>query len=357
MTFPNASYPFHNALSPIISTIFTGSALLLKPSEQTAFSTSYFVSIARSALSTCGHSTNLIQSLTCWPNTANHLTSHPGIAHITFIGSHPVAHIVCASAAKSLTPVCVELGGKDPAVVLDELSAYELEHRVLPILMKGIFVSSGQNCIGIERVIATPAAYSTLLPLLRNRIQNLRIGCPLEDDPIDIGACISSARFSYLESLIRSAVAEGAELLAGGTRYAHPKHPKGHYFTPTLLTNITPQMAIAQEELFAPVCLLMPASSTSHAIELSNSTSYALGASVFSHDKKAVERCVSGIRAGMVAVNDFGAFYATGMPFGGAPCSSSTTNTNKHGPSRRGGSGYGRFGGAEGLRALCNLKS
>ncbi|KAL9578479.1 MAG: hypothetical protein Q9212_005688, partial [Teloschistes hypoglaucus] len=279
MTFPNDSYPFHNAFSPIISTLFTGSALLLKPSEQTAFSTSYFVSIARSALSACGHSTNLIQCLTCWPNTANHLTSHPGIAHITFIGSRPVAHAVCASAAKSLTPVCVELGGKDPAVVLDDLSAHELEHRVLPILMKGIFVSSGQNCIGIERVIATPSAYSTLLPLLQTRIKNLRVGCPLEDDAIDMGACISSARFTHLESLIRSAVAQGAELLAGGTRYTHPNHPKGHYFAPTFLANITLSMAIAQDELFAPICLLMRASTTAHAIELANSTSYALGAS------------------------------------------------------------------------------
>ncbi|KAL8636202.1 MAG: hypothetical protein Q9228_006378, partial [Teloschistes exilis] len=326
------NYPFHNALSPIISTLFTGSALLLKPSEQTAFSTSYFVSIARSALSACGHSTNLIQSLTCWPNTANHLTSHPGISHITFIGSRPVAHAVCTSAAKSLTPVCVELGGKDPAVVLDDLSAQELEHRVLPILMKGIFVSSGQNCIGIERVIATPAAYSTLLPLLKARIKNLRVGCPLEDDAIDMGACISSARFPHLESLIRSAVIDGAELLAGGTRYTHPKHPKGHYFTPTLLANVTPDMAIAQEELFAPICLLMRASTTAHAVELANSTSYALGASVFSHIKEHIERCVSGIRAGMVAVNDFGAFYATGMPFGGAPSRS------------RGGGGAGGSG-------------
>ncbi|KAL8714964.1 MAG: hypothetical protein Q9225_006472 [Loekoesia sp. 1 TL-2023] len=86
------NYPFHNALSPIISALFTGSALLLKPSEQTAFSSSYFISIARNALSACSHSPNLIQSLVCWPQTANHLTSHPGISHITFIGSRSVAH-------------------------------------------------------------------------------------------------------------------------------------------------------------------------------------------------------------------------------------------------------------------------
>ncbi|KAL8687344.1 MAG: hypothetical protein Q9218_006459, partial [Villophora microphyllina] len=350
------NYPFHNALSPIISTLFTGSALLLKSSEQTAFSASYFVSIARHALSACNHSPNLVQSLVCWPQTANHLTSHPGIAHITFIGSRPVAHTVCASAAKALTPVCVELGGKDPAVILDDLSVHELEHRVLPILMKGIFISSGQNCIGIERVIATPSAYTHLSHLLLSRIRTLRIGCPLQESSIDIGACISSTRFPHLESLIRSAVAEGAELLYGGTQYTHPNYPQGHYFTPTLLTNISPTMQIAQEELFAPICLLFRASDTAHAIELANSTSYALGASVFSHHAPSINRCVSEIRCGMISVNDFGSFYATGMPFGGSPAAftPSLNNSNSKGG---GGSGYGRFGGAEGLRTISNLKS
>ncbi|KAL8896207.1 MAG: hypothetical protein Q9207_007816, partial [Kuettlingeria erythrocarpa] len=160
------SYPFHNALSPVISTLFTGSALILKPSESTAFSSAYFISIARHALSALNHPPNLVQSLPMWPSTANHLTSHPGISHITFIGSRPVAHAVCTSAAKSLIPVCVELGGKDPAIILDSVSPPDLEHKVVPILMRGIFTSAGQNCIGIERIIACPRSYSLLIPLL-----------------------------------------------------------------------------------------------------------------------------------------------------------------------------------------------
>ncbi|KAI4123770.1 MAG: hypothetical protein LQ338_005119 [Usnochroma carphineum] len=335
------NYPFHNALSPIISTIFTGSALLLKPSESTAFSSSYFVSIARSALSACSFPQNLIQSLPMWPTTANHLTSHPSISHITFIGSRPVAHTVCASAAQSLTPVCVELGGKDPAVILDSLTPHELEHKVLPILMKGTFTSSGQNCIGIERIIALPHAYETLLPLLTHRIRGLRIGSTLHDENLDIGALISSSRFPTLTNLISTAVQQGALLHCGGTPYTHPLHPQGHYFSPTFLSAITPQMAIAQTELFAPIALLIPASSTAHAIEIANSTPYALGASVFgAPGDPDVERCVREVKAGMVSVNDFGAYYATGLPFGGVK-----------------GSGYGRFGGEEGLRGICNLKS
>ena len=137
------SYPFHNFISPFISTLFTGSALVLKASEQTAWSTQHFSQIAKAALIACGHSPELIQPIVCWPETANHLTSHPSISHITFIGSRPIAHHVAASASKSLTPLCIELGGKDPAIILDDVKDL---NRVASILMRGTFQSAGQNC-------------------------------------------------------------------------------------------------------------------------------------------------------------------------------------------------------------------
>ena len=324
-------------MGPIISSIFTGSAIILKSSENTAWSSNYFTSIARASLSTCGHSPQLIQSLNCWPHTANHLTSHPGINHITFIGSRPVAHAVCASAAKSLTPLCVELGGKDPAIILDDVRDMD---KVASILMRGLFGSAGQNCIGIERIIAFPKAYVKLVNILEPRVRSLRVGSPLDDDGVDVGAMISDTQFDRLESLIADAVSQGARLLVGGKRYTHPKYPRGHFFAPTLLIDVLPSMRIAQEELFAPICLLMRASSVSDALEIANSTSYALGASVFGTSKRELEAVVSGVKAGMVSVNDFAAYYAVQLPFGGV-----------------GGSGYGRFAGEEGLRSICNTKS
>jgi acyl-CoA reductase-like NAD-dependent aldehyde dehydrogenase len=151
---------------------------------------------------------------------------------------------------------------------------------------------------------------------------------------------ISPTTFDKLEGLIAEAVGQGARLLAGGKRYHHPVHTHGHYFTPTLLVDVTRDMRIAQEELFAPVFLVMRAESTPDAIAIANSTLYALGASVFGHDADSVQSCVRGIHAGMVSVNDFGAYYAVQLPFGGVK-----------------GSGYGRFAGDEGLRSLCNLKA
>ncbi|KAI7545555.1 Aldedh-domain-containing protein [Hortaea werneckii] len=343
------NYPFHNLFGPIISALFTGNATIVKNSEQTAWSSAYYANIARAALSACGHDPDLVHAITCWPETASYLTSHPGISHLTFIGSRPVAHEVAKGAAKVLTPLCVELGGKDAAVVLDDPAGKPEKEseiqRVASIIMRGVFQSAGQNCIGIERVVAMPQAYDRLVALLEPRIAQMRLGSDLTDAGVDMGAMISPASFSRLEGLIAEAVEQGAKLLAGGQHYEHPTHRTGHYFKPTLLVDVKPSMRIAQEELFAPVCVLMRAGSVNEAINITNSTSYGLGCSVFgptsSRAAQAQLNKVSReVRTGMVAVNDFAVFYAVQLPFGGV-----------------GGSGYGRFAGDEGLRGLCNAKS
>ncbi|KAK5943866.1 Meiotic Sister-Chromatid recombination aldehyde dehydrogenase [Knufia obscura] len=342
------NYPFHSWISTVISALFSGNAIINKPSEQTCWSSQYFLSIVRTALSTLGHSPELAQNIICLPDVADHLTSHPGISHITFIGSRPIAHEVCASAARSLTPVTVELGGKDAVIVLDDKSTIKDVDSIVAILMRGTFQSAGQNCIGIERVIALPGIYDVLVKKLEAKVRGLRLGSitlqKLGDEDIDMGSMISPASFSRLESFISSAVSAGATLHAGGKRYDHPSHPHGHYFSPTLLSNVTLDMDLAQNELFAPVCAVMRADSVNHAIELANSTSYGLGASVFgaptAANQKTLKRLAREIKSGMVSINDFGAYYVCSLPFGGVK-----------------GSGYGRFGGEEGLRGLCNVKS
>jgi acyl-CoA reductase-like NAD-dependent aldehyde dehydrogenase len=273
---------------------------------------------------------------------------------LTFIGSRPVAHEVAKSASKVLTPLCIELGGKDAAIVLDDSAGKHVSdgemQRVASIIMRGVFQSAGQNCIGIERIIAMPNAYDRLIKMLEPRIKAMRVGNDLDTadfdaEPVDMGAMISSAPFGRLESLIAEAVAQGAKLLAGGHRYDHAKYANGQYFEPTLLVNVTPSMRIAQEELFAPVCIFMRVASVDAAIDVANSTSYALGCSVFgpttsSMNRARLQNVADRVKAGMVAINDFAVFYAVQLPFGGVK-----------------GSGYGRFAGEEGLRGVCNAKS
>jgi len=258
---------------------------------------------------------------------------------MTFIGSRPVGQLVAASAAKALTPCVMELGGKDAAIVLDDVGS-DID-RIVSILLRGVFQAAGQNCIGIERIIALPSSYRRLVSALTPLIRSLRVGSVMDaKEPVDVGACISSANFSFLEELIAEAVSQDAELLAGGKRYTHADYPQGHYFQPTFLAGVTPDMRIAQQELFAPVCVIMRASNVDEAIEIANGTQYALGASVFGKDRRDLEKVVQEIHSGMIAVNDFAAHYAVQLPFGGVK-----------------GSGYGRFAGEEGLRGLCNQKA
>lgn len=330
------NYPFHNLIGPVISAIFSGNGILVKTSEQTAWSASYFASIARGALVAHGHDPALVQTVVCWPQVANHITSHPKISHITFIGSRPVAHKVAESAAKALIPVVAELGGKDPCMVLDSASS-DLS-RIVETLLRGTFQAAGQNCIGIERIIATPGVYDKLVEALEPRVKALRLG-----QGLDVGAVISDASFQRLERLVKQAVRQGARLLAGGQRYLHPVHSSGFYFTPTLLVDVTSDMEIAREECFGPIMVLMraPANSAADVLRIANAPDFGLGASVFGGDSDSVLKAVvRGVKSGMVAINDFAAYYAVQLPFGGVA-----------------GSGYGRFAGEEGLRGLCNIKA
>lgn len=330
------NYPFHNLIGPIISAIFSGNGIVVKASEQTAWSSSYFASVARGALIAHGHDPALVQTVVCWPQVANHLTSHPKIAHITFIGSRPVCHKVAESAAKALIPVVAELGGKDACIVLD--SARGDLPRTCETLLRGTFQAAGQNCIGIERIVATPGVYDRLIERLEPRVKAIRLG-----QEEDMGALISDASFSRLEGLVRDAVDSGARLLVGGERYSHQDHPSGHYFSPTLLVDVTPDMAIAHEECFGPIMVLMraPSNTAADVLAIANAPDFGLGGSVFGRDSDPVLKAVvRGLRCGMVAVNDFAAFYAVQLPFGGVA-----------------GSGYGRFAGEEGLRGLCNIKA
>lgn len=333
------NYPLHNLMGPVIAALFSGNGIVVKCSESVVWSSQYFIKIAKQALKVNGHNPALVDIVCCWPEDADYLTSHPGIDHITFIGSRPVAEKVLAAAAEPMTPVVVELGGKDPFIVLDDASNID---NIASYILRGTFQSSGQNCIGIERVIAMPEAYDKLVAILTKRITQFRLGSNIDQqENIDMGASITDLRFPALEELIQLAVTQGANLVHGGSQYIHPRYPQGHYFTPTMLTGVTADMDIAQQEVFGPVLLMFKADSPEHAVTIANSTQYGLGASVFGKpSSKATEYVISNVRSGNVAVNDFAFYYLCQLPFGGVK-----------------GSGYGKFGGAEGLRGLCNAKS
>ena len=171
----------------------------------------------------------------------------------------------------------------------------------------------GQNCIGIERFLVPEDACDALTELMRLRIAVLRCGSTLDEtrfgrgtgrDSVDCGAMISDARFDELEALIDDAVAHGAKLVLGGRRVRHARWPRGHYFAPTLLTHVTRSMRIANEELFAPVFLVMPYKDEADAVSIANGTPFGLGASVFGRDATQCRRVAAALTCGMVNINE-----------------------------------------------------
>ncbi|RLV93351.1 putative aldehyde dehydrogenase-like protein [Spathaspora sp. JA1] len=332
------NYPFHNLMGPIIASLFTGNAIIVKCSEQVVWSSKWFIDVVKTALRSMDLDENLVQLCYCYPQDGEYFTSHPGLSHITFIGSKPVAHHIVQSASKQLTPHVIELGGKDSLIVLDDVKDI---NALSSIILRGTFQSAGQNCIGIERVIALPQNYERLVDIFTSRISQFRIGSDIDQlDEIDMGAMISNNRFDQIEELITDAVNKGARLIHGGKPYQHPNYPQGHYFEPTLLVDVDSTMNIFNQEVFGPVLCMIKANDIEDAITLANSTEYGLGNSIFGNDFKVLNEIANRLESGNVAINDFATFYVAQLPFGGWKKS-----------------GYGKFGGEEGLTGLCNAKS
>jgi len=341
------NYPFHNALGPLIAALFAGNAIIIKASENVAWSSHFFIDAVRRILDALGFPQDVVQLVTCWPEHADALTTHEDIGHITFIGSEPIGKLVAAAAVKHLTPTVIELGGKDPAVILPSADLKYFNSTFL----RSVFQGGGQNCIGLERFIVARSLLPQFISLVQARIEGLRCGSYLDDalpgphlaqpSAVDMGAMINSARFDELEGLISNAVQKGAEVLVGGQRLQSSTWKAGCFFAPTLITGVTRDMRIAQEEVFAPIMLIMPFDTLDEAIEIANSTRYGLGSSVFGAKRDECQYVAKRLRSGMVNINDFGVSYlAQSLPFGGVKAS-----------------GYGRFGGPEGLLGLTIAKA
>ncbi|KAF9553817.1 ALDH-like protein [Agrocybe pediades] len=336
------NYPLHNAWSPIMAALFSGNAVVLKCSEHVIWSTTYFVGVIGKCLQACGHSSDLVQVVCCYPEQAHALTKSPLIKHITFIGSEKVGREVAKAATEHLTPVTLELGGKDPAIILPKTDL----NKWASLWMRGVYQNMGQNCIGIERLLVHNDQYDDLYKIFCERVDKMRVGSVMSVaqanyvHTVEGGAMISGDRFQGLERLIQDAHEVNA-YVKNGKEYEHPYHENGYYFSPTVVGPVDAEMEIAQQELFAPVALLMPYETVEEAIEIANGTRYGLGASVFGPDQEDCIKVAKQLECGMVSVNDFGVFYINqDLPFGGTKAS-----------------GYGRFGGPEGLRSLTNPKA
>ena len=222
------------------------------------------------------------------------LVVHEGIEAISFTGSNEVGRRIQLQATERGKRVQLELGGKNPAIVLADADLEQAAEQVA----RGAFLSAGQKCTATSRVIVEAPVLGELSERLSERALSWKLGDPLDPDT-RVGPLASQAQLERVAGYLELARSEGAGVLAGGERPAGD----GYYVAPTVLDGVAPESRVAREEIFGPVAALLPAGSFEEAVALANDTPFGLTASVFTRDLGRALRFVREIRAGVVKVN------------------------------------------------------
>lgn len=326
------NFPFHNIFCPLMPALFAGNAVVAKASEWTSRSASYFEGLVRRVLRERGHSEDLVQVLTGDGETGAALV-RSGVDKIFFTGSPQNGRRVMTTAAESLTPVVLELGGKDAMIICEDA---DLEQAASSAML-GVFTACGQMCVAAERLYVFDGIYHAFVDRVLEKVRALRQGPPLQGE-YDVGAMTMPGQLAIIQRQVDDAVAKGAKVLCGGRARTELG---GQFYEPTVIVNADHRMAITREETFGPVMVIMRVGSDDQAIRLANESAYGLGSSVFTRDLRRADRYARELSAGMTVVNDYGiAYMASALPFGGVRIS-----------------GFGRINGREGLRACCNEKA
>ncbi len=327
------NYPLQNIISSLTAPLMAGNAVLLKASEQVAFSSEKFQIITDQALEKEGFSKDTVQIINGFGDTGAALIS-AYVDKILFIGSVGNGRRIMRAAAEHLTPVVMELGGKDPMIICEDAHLEKAVHSALG----GTFINLGQNCVAAERIIVMDGIYDRFTSRLVEIASQFRQGVPARGGNVDVGSLTSPIQIDIVEKLVDDAIAKGATVLVGGKR---DKSLAGNFFPPTILADLTEDMDIVSSEVFGPVMLLFKVKNDVEAVAVANDSELGLQASVITHDRQRGDRIAREIQAGGVCVNDFGLCYVNqDLPFGGTKYS-----------------GFGVMNGRDGLRAYTTPKA
>ncbi|MEY2409500.1 MAG: aldehyde dehydrogenase [Verrucomicrobiota bacterium] len=326
------NFPLLMAAWKIAPALACGNTVVLKPAETTSITALRLAQIFQEA----GLPPGVVNIVTGAGETGAALVNHPGIDKIAFTGSTEVGKQIARTLAERNAPsssgpprLTLELGGKAANIIFDDAPIDQAVEGVIA----GIFFNQGHVCCAGSRLFVQEGVYSTVLRKLRDRIQTLRVGNPL-DKNTDIGAINSRQQLEKIHGLVNSGIEEGATLDQGRCRLPE----RGFWFQPTLLTNVTMSHRVAQEEIFGPVLSVMTFRTPEEAFERANNTPYGLSAGVWTDKGSKIFKIVNKLRAGVVWANTYNKFDPT-SPFGGYK-----------------ESGFGREGGVQGLMAYLRLE-
>ncbi|MFN3457130.1 MAG: aldehyde dehydrogenase family protein [Novosphingobium sp.] len=322
------NWPLNQIALKVAPALAAGNTMILKPSEECPTNAAIFAEILDAAGVPAGVF-NLVQG--DGPGVGTAISSHPGIDMVSFTGSTRAGILVAKAAADTVKRVHQELGGKSPNLVLPDADFA----KYLPSTASGPLVNSGQSCISPTRILVPKEREAEAAAFVSAMYSATPVGDPLTEGN-HLGPVVNKAQFDKIRGLIQSAIDEGAKLETGGPDLPSNVN-RGYYIKPTVFSGVTPDMRIAQEEIFGPVATIMTYDDLEQAIEIANDTAYGLSACITGDPAKAAAVAPE-LRAGMVAINNWGP--TPGAPFGGYKQS-----------------GNGREGGLYGLKDFMEMKA
>ncbi|CAN5697483.1 aldehyde dehydrogenase family protein [soil metagenome] len=317
------NFPLLLAAWKIAPAIAAGNAVILKPSEETPLATRRMAELIE------GLPDGLLQVVYGAGDVGDMLVRHPGVDMVAFTGSQETGRKVGVLAAERLIRANLELGGKDPFIICDDVD--------VEIAAEGAVwaacLNAGQVCTSSERYYVERAVANDFVEASKAFIESLNLGDPM-DRSTDLGPMINAKGREKVERHVGEALDKGAKLVTGGERWGE----EGFFYKPTILSGIEPQMTVMREETFGPVVPIVEVNSLDEAIEQANAVPFGLGANVYTRDFEKILKCMREIRAGTVWIND-PLTDNDAAPFGGQK-----------------GSGIGRELGREGLEAFQESK-
>ncbi|MEZ4399701.1 MAG: aldehyde dehydrogenase family protein [Kofleriaceae bacterium] len=314
------NYPIFTPMGSIAYALAAGNAVVFKPSELTPLIGVKLVELAARSLSI----PDVLQIVTGAGATGAALCAS-GVDKLAFTGSTATGKKVMAACAANLTPVLMELGGKDPMIVAEDADL----DAAAEAAVFGALTNAGQACVSIERIYVAAPVYDQFVAKVVAGVGKVKVG----GDDGHLGAMTSAAQVEIVRDHLTDALARGAKALTGG-----PDAIAGRYIQPTVLVDVTDDMLVMAEETFGPVIPIVKVASTDEALRRANATRFGLGSAVFG---KRARELADRLKSGMTAVNSVMAFSGiTTLPFGGV-----------------GDSGFGRIHGDHGIREFARTKA
>jgi acyl-CoA reductase-like NAD-dependent aldehyde dehydrogenase len=317
---------FSKKLAPALA---VGNTVVIKPGEQAPLTVLRLVEIANEVLPP--GVINAVSGL----QAGAMLAGHPRVERISFTGATATGRKVMETAARNLTYTTLELGGKNALIVLEDADLTE----AVRIAIEGMFYNQGEACTSTSRLLVHSTLYAEFAERFVEATQRLTVGDPL-DPGTDIGPLVDERQHRRVQEYIALGLREGATALHESAIPEARELQDGFFVGPTVLGGVTPEMTIAQEEIFGPVASLMRFDSDEQAIAIANGTSYGLTAAICTRDEPRAARMAQQLEVGMVFVNNYTRRNFIGSPFGGVK-----------------GSGYGREYGADTLHEFVRAKN